>query len=340
MKGASFIMTVNQKEVEVSIIIPAHNAEPFITRCLQSIQCQTFKDFRVLIVENASTDHTVDKVLAFVSKDKRFTLLRSPISGVSNARNLGLREAHSEFVTFIDADDFVTKNHLQVLIDHITSAETDMVVTGFSYETEKGKVIKAISALNSKLSSEDAIRSSYDFNGIQGVVWNKIFRKSIIDKHNIQFDASIPKYEDHKFVVTYLIHCHQVSCENVITYHYIKHPTSSLLTVQTSLIQDLDVYLAMRKMIINQGFRDIKEYVDIPLQIIVLNHYWHPVDSKDKMDAAQRMISKRFIVRNLFRTSPKIKLKFLFALISLIFFWTKWELIRIVKREDGDKISR
>lgn len=321
MEGVSIITTVNQKNAEVSIIVPAHNAEPFITKCLQSIQRQSFKNFEVLIVENASTDHTVEKVLAFTSQDKRFTLLRSPISGVSHARNLGLNEVHSKFVTFIDADDFMTEDHLQVLLDRINDAGSDMGVTAFSYESEDGKVLEAISVLKTKLSAEQAINSSYDFTGIQGVVFNKIFKKSIIDTYNIRFDSAIPKYEDHKFVVAYLLHCQMVSCDNTITYHYIRHPKSSLYTAKTSLIQDLGVYSTIRKMIVEQGFKDVSNYMEAPSQMIVLTHYWHPLNSEDKNEAAKRIVKKNFILYNMFNASLKNKVKLFLALLSLGPFW-------------------
>ncbi|QKK94384.1 glycosyltransferase family 2 protein [Lacticaseibacillus paracasei] len=316
MEGVSVIVTVNRK-TDVSIIIPAHNAEPFITKCLQSIQQQSFHNFEVLVVENGSTDHTVESVLPFVSTDKRIRLLQNSDLGVSNARNLALQKAQSKFVTFVDADDYISNTHIQVLMDSVKDKEDDMGVTGFSYETEDGKILKVISVLNSKMSAEEAIRATYDLTGIQGIVSNKIFKKSIIDRYGIRFDPSISKYEDHKFVVAYLVHCQQVSCKSDITYHYIKHPESSLFTVKTSLIQDLDVFLSIRKMIVNHGFKDFKKYVNDPLQNIVLSHYWHPVDSHDKTEAAKRMVDRKFFSYNLLNMSIKNKLKYFFAFLSL-----------------------
>ncbi|WP_063558190.1 glycosyltransferase family 2 protein [Lacticaseibacillus paracasei] len=317
-------MIVN-KNTEVSIIIPAHNAEHFITKCLQSIQQQSFQNFQVLVVDNDSTDRTVEKVLSFVSTDKRFRLLSNSALGVSNARNLGLREVQSKFVTFVDADDFISNNHIQILMDSVSATQADMGVTGFSYETEDGNTLGTFSALSAKMHAEEAIRATYDLDGIQGVVWNKIFRKAIIDRYDIHFDPSIPKFEDHKFVVAYLVHCKKISCECQISYHYIKHPGSALLTTKTSLVQDLDVYLTIRQMIVDHGFRNLTEYVDVPMQIIVLNHYWHPFDPHDQAEAVKRMINWRFIFNNLFRRSMKNKLKFLLTLFSLSPYFIKRE---------------
>lgn len=314
----SVVVTANLKNAEVSIIVPAHNAELFISKCLQSIQHQSFKNFQVLVVENASTDSTVERVLPFVSADKRFRLLHSPVLGVSNARNLALKEIQSKFVTFVDADDCISDNHIQTLIDSVRDSESDMGVSGFSYETESGKVLKEISVLDTKMSSDDAIRSSYDFTGIQGLVCNKIFKKSIIDEYDIRFDSSVSKFEDHKFVVAYLVHCQHVTCKSEITYHYVKHPGSSLFTAKTSLIQDLDVYFEIRKMIVSHGFKDFREYKEMPLQIIVLYHYWHPLDSRDKAEAAKRMINRKFVSYNFLNNSIKNRLKFLLALLTVV----------------------
>ena len=238
-------MTVNPTNADISIIIPAYNAEPFITKCLESIQQQSFKNYQVLVVDNGSTDHTADKVLPFVSTDNRFKLLHSSDLGVSNARNLALAKAQTKFVTFVDADDYISDNHIQTLINCMSDSSVDMGVTGFSYETEDGKVLNVISVAASRMGPEQAIKSTYDFTGIQGIVCNKIFRKSIIERCNVRFDPSIPKYEDHKFVVEYLIHCQQVACRDEITYHYVKHSQSSLYTSKTNLAQDLEVYLTI-----------------------------------------------------------------------------------------------
>ncbi|SDX70016.1 Glycosyl transferase family 2 [Ruminococcaceae bacterium YAD3003] len=103
----------------ISIIIPAYNSELYIAQCIESILHQTFSDFEVIIIDDGSTDRTSSISREYSLNDSRIKIITIENSGVSNARNIGLRIAAGDFITFVDSDDVVSPIYLEVLYDLI-----------------------------------------------------------------------------------------------------------------------------------------------------------------------------------------------------------------------------
>ncbi|MBP3763634.1 MAG: glycosyltransferase family 2 protein [Bacteroidales bacterium] len=98
-----------------SVIIPAYNASRYIERCIESVKTQVFTDFECIIVNDGSTDSTLEVCRPLIANDSRFILIDSENEGVSSARNKGLERALGEYVLFVDADDWVEPSWLQEL---------------------------------------------------------------------------------------------------------------------------------------------------------------------------------------------------------------------------------
>ena len=111
----------------ISIIIPIYNGERVIERCLSSLLKQTYTDFEVLVIDDGSTDATVQKVLSFA--DSRVRLICKKNAGVSTARNLGIENALGEYIVFVDGDDYVESSYLQALFS--LYEEGALAVVGF-----------------------------------------------------------------------------------------------------------------------------------------------------------------------------------------------------------------
>lgn len=109
--------------VKISVVIPCHNIEDYLPRCLDSIKNQTFKDFEVLIMENFSTDGTLAIGEKYAKADERFKVFVLDKKGVSNARNEGVKKAVGEFIAFVDGDDYVSENYLEELYNGMLSAD-------------------------------------------------------------------------------------------------------------------------------------------------------------------------------------------------------------------------
>lgn len=119
----------------ISVIVPAYNAEKTINRCLESIVKQTISNFKVYVVNDGSTDSTAT-ILDNYKNDGRFNIIHISNSGVSAARNTALQLVDTDYVTFIDSDDYVDKNYLQDLIGGFVDEDIDMVATDRKYLNE------------------------------------------------------------------------------------------------------------------------------------------------------------------------------------------------------------
>ena len=113
----------------VSVIVPAFNAEKYIDTCIKSIILQTFKDFELLIINDGSTDSTGVKCDRYANYDTRVRVFHQKNGGVTSARRLGVQNALGDFVTFVDSDDELNSNALEVLLGSVTNDDIDIVVS-------------------------------------------------------------------------------------------------------------------------------------------------------------------------------------------------------------------
>lgn len=111
----------------ISIIVPIYNVEPFIERCLNSILGQTFKDWNAILVNDGSTDNSPAIAESFAAKDSRFTIINKENGGLSDARNVGVSHAGSEYIMFVDSDDFIHPQTCEIAIALARRTGSDMV---------------------------------------------------------------------------------------------------------------------------------------------------------------------------------------------------------------------
>ena len=151
----------------VSIIIPVYNVQDFLEQCLSSIVNQTYTKLEILIINDGSTDNSSLICQHYASQDSRIVFVSKGNEGVSIARNMGLALSTGEFVTFIDADDFIEPNYIETLISDMTN-EIDLVCCTLPRKSKlRQKTIKE---------QQDMAKLFCEF----GYVWGKLIRKSCI----------------------------------------------------------------------------------------------------------------------------------------------------------------
>ena len=109
--------------VAISIIIPIYNTEMYLTRCIESVETQTFKEWELILIDDGSTDDSLQLCEKFAQKDNRIRVIHTENLGVSMARNLGINEANGKCITFIDADDWVDTAFLEILWNNLQPAD-------------------------------------------------------------------------------------------------------------------------------------------------------------------------------------------------------------------------
>lgn len=209
---------------KVSIIIPVYNASKTIERCISSVIYQDYKDFEIIAVDDGSKDKT-SKILDDLAKlDKRLKVIHKKNEGVSKARNVGIEASSGKYIQFIDADDYLPKNSTKILVRSMEDSKVDMVIGNFYRVVKDNVAVKSSISTNKILTlqqyAEEMMESPSDF--YYGVLWNKLYKASIIKKNNLKMDESLSFCEDFIFNMEYLIHCKKIEPLQVPIYYYLK----------------------------------------------------------------------------------------------------------------------
>ena len=117
----------------ISIIVPVYNGEKYIDDCVKSILVQTYQDWELILIDNASTDNSLQLCKKMASQDDRIEVLQQHRNmGVSVARNLGIEKARGDYVTFVDVDDWIEKEYLENLLDTLEKEKADVVIGDYA----------------------------------------------------------------------------------------------------------------------------------------------------------------------------------------------------------------
>ena len=203
------------------IIIPVHNAEATLPRCLASLKAQTFGDFRAILVENGSTDASADLCRKVAQEDSRFCFLTLPsANGPSPARNAGLELAEGEYVAFVDSDDYVMPDYLSRLNAAFAQERADVVFFGRHSYTVDGR------DLGTQIPTVGQSLTQLHAQDLFGYTWIKAFRREAIGTH--RFCESLNLLEDEVFTCQVLATARRFSILPVALYCYITQNSASL----------------------------------------------------------------------------------------------------------------
>lgn len=208
----------------VSIIVPLYNAEKTIVRCINSILNQKYKDFELLLLDDGSTDGTAGICDAYAEKDGRIRVLHKENTGVSDTRNRGIGMARGKYLQFVDCDDWLTPEATGFFVRSAEENGCDMVISDFyrvigERVSQKGSIEEA-----GVLKREDyaawMMQKPADF--YYGVLWNKLYKRSIIEEHRLRMDSSVSWCEDFIFNLDYVRYCGKIYVLKMPVYYYVK----------------------------------------------------------------------------------------------------------------------
>lgn len=237
-------------KMKVSVIVPIHNAEKTLSRCVESILAQSYKNLEIILVNDGSTDRSLEICQSFVNIDNRVVVIDKNRGGVSSARNRGLRVATGDFVQFVDADDTLKLNMTEKLVEAMLKSNADGVICG--YNRVSGKSIQAKrpkSAICSKtLVFKDTFVELYKL-AFFNAPWNKLYRR---DKIKGLFDENISIGEDLIFNLSYVTNCNKISVASDNFYNY-------KVASQVSLAGKYDDSLLSTQIMLNKKVQEFFE---------------------------------------------------------------------------------
>lgn len=208
----------------VSIIVPIYNAEKYIRRCIDSVLCQEYTDFELILADDGSKDSSGSICDEYAAKDSRVHVIHKENTGVSDTRNMAISQATGTYLQFLDSDDWITPDATKLLVRAATEHHCDLVISDFyrvvgERVSHKGD-IEDDGVLTREEFAEHMMENPADF--YYGVLWNKLYRRDLIEKHNLRMDESVSWCEDFLFNLEYILHAEVFYALQAPIYYYVK----------------------------------------------------------------------------------------------------------------------
>lgn len=202
----------------ISIIVPVYNREKYLRDCLESIVNQTHRELEIILVNDGSTDSSLNICYEYAEKDSRIKVIDQKNAGPSAARNAGIAASKGEYIGFVDSDDTIAPEMYELLLNNLKSTNSDVSIIGMQF---------VYSNQNKKPYVKNAEKAIYEKHNIKKVFWDnltitfapvdKLYSREMIG--DIRFDTSIKMCEDQKFVYEVLSHAQRVIYEPRICYN-------------------------------------------------------------------------------------------------------------------------
>ena len=246
---------------KVSVIVPVYNGEKCVKRCADSILNQDYPELELILVDDGSRDRSWEIMRAIAAGDHRVKAIHQENGGVSSARNRALAAASGTYVQFADVDDWLPMDATKMLVREMEAQSAELVVGDF-YRVVDGNVsekgsIEMGGALTLQQYANAMMLSPADL--YYGVLWNKLYRRDIIEQYSIRMDENISYSEDMIFNLEYLLHVKSVAILKAPVYYY-QYTKGSL--VDQSL--NLSSTIKMKKSVIGYYNEFFKKTFDAP----------------------------------------------------------------------------
>lgn len=212
----------------VSIIVPIYNAEQYLRRCVDSILNQEYTDYELLLVNDGSTDASGDICEEYGAQDPRVIVIQKENTGVSDSRNRALDRARGKYLQFLDSDDWITPDATRLFVRAAEEYGCDMVISDFYRVVGERLSTKGDIEEEGVLTREEfaahMMENPADF--YYGVLWNKLYRRDIVEEHNLRMDTDINWCEDFMFNLEYIRYAKVFYALHAPIYYYVKRKGS------------------------------------------------------------------------------------------------------------------
>lgn len=246
----------------VSIIVPVYNAQANLSRCIDSVLRQDYHNFECILVNDGSTDDSAAICDSYAAKDARIRVVHKENSGVSDSRNMAIEQARGVYLQFLDSDDWITPDATGLLVRAAQEYQCDLVIADF-YRVVGERVSHKGDIQDEKLLSREEFAAHMmekpaDF--YYGVLWNKLYRRDLIEQYQLRMDTEISWCEDFMFNLEYIRRTKTIYALRVPVYYYVK--TKGSLVSQGMSIPNT---IKMKKNVFeyyNRFYKDVFEEED------------------------------------------------------------------------------
>ena len=206
-----------------SIIIPVYNVEAFLSKCLDSALCQTYKNYEIIAVNDGSTDSSRKILSQYECKNSKIKVIDQENKGLGGARNTGIQYANGEFIFFLDSDDYITSTTLEEIDYYLKNYNLDMLAFDCNMVDTAGRILQI--ATVDAFSEEFTLLNRKQFMLFEPTACLKVYRRSLYMAYSIFFPEHL-WYEDLATVFKLVPHANRLGYLKKTLYNYVQHPTS------------------------------------------------------------------------------------------------------------------
>lgn len=276
----------------ISVIVPVYNVEKYLRKCVASIVSQTYSDLEIILVDDGSKDSSPQICDELERTDNRIKVIHKENGGLSDARNAGIDIAAGEYLAFIDSDDYIHPQMMEILYKNLKDADADLSVCDFHWIEENEQVEDCVDNSTALFSGEDILDQIKLQNVITVVAWNKLYKRKLFD--NLRYEKG--RYHEDEFMIHHiLLRCKKTVYTTCKLYYYIRRSGSITGTVNAKRI--IDTLESLEDRITAYKDSNLKKYyIDVyKTYISLIPRYYNQLEESkiDDYKAVQRKLRKK-----------------------------------------------
>lgn len=231
---------------KISVIIPVYNVKDYLNKCLDSVMQQTYKNLEIVVIDDGATDGSQNICDEYASKDGRIKVIHKVNGGLSDARNVGYSESSGKYIFFLDSDDWLEKNTIEILYEALLRYDADIAVANYFYQYESycasANVIEEVQVYNRSQAMRELLRN----NLIKNFAWGKLYKRELLEQYTFPVGKL---FED-----TYWTHLIFNQARKIILVkeelvHYFQRSTSISYMFDVRKLHILDGYMERREFV-------------------------------------------------------------------------------------------
>ena len=246
--------------VAVSVVLPFYNAHTYLKEAIEGILAQSFDSFELILVDDGSTDRSLDIAKSFKELDRRVRIITENNAGPAAARNKGLVRARGDYIIFLDADDFYEPTLISSLYSLAVEKNIDVAIADFDvYNTRRGTFEHNVESDHYHLLAGGNVvsKSEHPDHILQcatGYVWNKLFRRDFIFENKLSFNTDLKIFEDVCFVTAAVACASRIAkCEDILVHHRVYSEQSRPKMFKKHYHDVPLVYSEIKKFLMHRG---------------------------------------------------------------------------------------
>lgn len=268
----------------ISIIIPVYNAEKYLKECIESIRNQTYKNLEIILIDDGSTDMSSIICDNYAKKDSRIKVIHEKNSGVSEARNRGIKEAKGKWISFIDSDDYIDLKFCEKMLSAVVQTKSQCVMCAYN-KIYNDNTITILKQENIQLKGKEFLNKIFEVQSGFGFCHMKLWDSKIIKNNAIYFDKNLKVAEDALFCIMISNYIKDIYFLNEALYNYRINSESAVRKFDQNYTEKYLKAMIKTKDYVEKNEKEEKNimfynYVVYHLLLIIVNYCFHPKNNK------------------------------------------------------------